>query len=105
MYGDDAIPQFPPELKPTRMTYTVIHFSALDKFIDKKFPGQRYELAYQNECSNDTLYHFTVLAKASYQYEAFKKDKAEGCRLGYLLDGMCLDGMIPPGEYLIDVSW
>lgn len=69
-----------------------------------------YEFAAVGECGNDTDHAFVVSARP-HPDDQLAVDSIRGgvavpmYRNGLLLDLLCADGHIAPGNYLIQVSW
>jgi hypothetical protein len=69
--------------------------------------GIRYQL---DAVSNDTDYKCTVVGKLddfdTEEYvELKRKQRVEDYHFNLLLDGLCDEGLLDPGVYLIQVSW
>lgn len=99
-----------PTLKATTKTYIEVNYGDLDNFINACFPGVMFECACIEEWSNDTKHSINVDGKLhgidADDYAEFKATLGtKQWRLRSYLNGMCADGLIPAGTYLINVSW
>ena len=97
------------DLKPR--PYFVLQYRELEELI-KEFYGQEYEFVAKEELGNDSSKTFFVESDApldSWDAEDIEKFKKTGkignCRTHALLDDMAAQKFIPPGNYLIEVSW
>lgn len=96
-------------LKCTTETVIKVEYSDLEKFITER-TGHSYEIVPNEEWSNDEEHRFVVTGKlVGYQqkdWDAFKSTGVEyQYRLHTILDGLCADGHLAAGIYLISVSW
>lgn len=99
-----------PTLKAATKTYVEVNYSDLDNFINACFPGAEYECVTLEEWGNYTKHSLYVDGAldnyATDVYSAFKATrKPKKWCLNDYLNGMCADGLIPTGMYLINVSW
>ena len=99
-----------PTLKATTKTYIEVDYGDLDNFINACFPGAEYECAVFEEWGNNTKHSIMVdgnlCCSDADDYAEFKSTlKPEQWRLRRYLNGMCADGLIPAGTYLISVYW
>lgn len=87
-----------------------IGYKKLDDFI-KSVTGQEYECVCAEEWSNDSEHHFVVTGKLdNYDREEWNQFRALGGKdssfiLGAILNGLCEEGHLPAGDYLISVCW
>jgi hypothetical protein len=72
----------------------------------KGYSGPEYVCVAAEEWSNDSDHHFSVEAAepSEYDMEEFKTGSYSFCT-GTILDWMCFDGKIEPGEYNVSVCW
>lgn len=90
----------------TVVTYNEVDYHSFEKAVKLHF-GEKYkdyEYAPYEETSNGDNRIFRVDGKLN-DYRL--KDIEDGCKhymAGVLLDKMCADGVIPPGQYLIECS-
>lgn len=68
--------------------------------------GSRYESVSENEWSNDSCYNFNVTGQLSdSNRKIIEEGIFDGLSTRLILDWMCEQGEIEPGEYIIRVSW
>jgi Zn-finger nucleic acid-binding protein len=105
------------EFHVERVAHIKISCDIIDRIVyryyghsDGKFAIPHFEMACNGEWSNDTSHQFTVEPKVG-SYEAedaakFRKDgKPRGLSNGDVLNILCQDGWLEPGEYLVEVCW
>ena len=95
-------------LKGTRKVLIEIDVFDLDdaitKFIkskyysDKNFDRHGYESIAENEWCNDESHTFTVQPEVSTK-------ELDDMSTRDLLNVMCAEGLVEPGEYLVEISW
>lgn len=98
-----------PALKLVTETIHKVDSYDLEEFIEK-VTGHTYEIVASEEWSNDSQHRFTVEAKLDKwnkeDWNTFKATgEAECYRLRAILNGLCADGHIPAGNYLVTVCW
>ena len=80
----------------------------IQKFLTSKgLAGNLYEsVPCEQELGNDTTYNVKVTPETpvNYDMDQLKKGKFT-YRTRVILDWMCFDGIIPAGEYNINISW
>ncbi len=81
----------------------------LQRFI-KESTGHEYEIVPNQEWGNDEQHRFELDGKIEeWNLEDWNTFKSTGeqhrYRLGTILDGLCADGKLDPGLYVINVSW
>ncbi len=95
----------------TKVNYTEVDYTEVERFTMEKYPFIKdYEFACVQESGNDTSYTFNVNGKLDkWDLEDWDKIKSSGTVHNYrnrlVLNKLCADGHIEPGEYLIKVSW
>lgn len=94
-------------LKSEEKSYIEIDAYDFDGFV-KAITGFAYETVPTLECSNDSYHSFfveTLMSEwAEEEWVAFKKN-GEHAGVRTVLNGLCHDGHIKPGNYLISVCW
>jgi hypothetical protein len=101
---------YAPQLKMTTQTVTTVDYNDLETFIHD-VTGQKYEIVPSEEWENDSQHRKHVDGKLmdhdKKDWESFKKGKASTkCFiLQSILDGLCAEGFLPAGDYLVTVSW
>jgi hypothetical protein len=84
-----------------------VNYRDLEQFI-KAETGHEYEIC-QEEVSNDTSHSYNVDNQMdewmTKDWAEFKKGSDKQYILRTILCGLCSEGKIPPGEYLIWSSW
>jgi hypothetical protein len=98
-----------PVLKTKKESALIVDHNDLEKFI-LQCTGHEYECLSGEEWGNDSQHRFTVESKMNEydieEWETFKLNGSTECfKLGYILDGLCKDGFLKAGNYLITVSW
>jgi hypothetical protein len=96
-------------LKCKTETVNTVEVDDLEQFI-KETTGYAYEVVPNEEWSNDEQHRISVDGTlADYQHEDWKAFKYDGevssYRLQTILNGLCADGHLPSGTYVINVSW
>jgi len=95
-------------LKCETKTIITVKYSDMEKFI-KAETGLEYEIPYKEEYCNDTAHTFKVNAKLDEymrnDWVEFKAGANKERILRTILCGLCLEGKIQPGDYLVKVSW
>lgn len=81
----------------------------LETFIREQ-TGHSYEIVPNEEWGNDSQHRFTLDGKLDEwnvkDWEAFKSTgEQKNYQLRTILDGLCADGKLAAGTYLINVSW
>jgi len=96
-------------LKTKRVEYTEVDYQDLESLIREVYGKPDYDIVADEEWNNDSDHTFTVEPKLDmYQTQDIEQFKATGeamYRLGTILDDLCANGHIEPGEYLISVCW
>jgi hypothetical protein len=97
-------------LKGRTETVIKVDYNDLDDFIHQTTGRDDYSCCDSQEWNNDSQHRFHVENKPLSEYDQkewsqFKLGNKRHCYLGILLDGLCVDGLIPPGNYIINVRW
>jgi hypothetical protein len=94
------------ELPTKTETYICVGDSDLEWFI-KQETGHEVCISELANCGNDTNLVYNVETIKDLYIEDWNEFKASGERCGLItiLDGLCGEGKIKPGKYLINVSW
>lgn len=91
-------------------TYNVVDYHEVEKAIQDFYGIDEFSVPCDLETSNDTNHSFTIDGKLD-QYDLvdlaeFKKElKQTYWRTPLLMNDLCRNDIIPPGDYLISVSW
>lgn len=92
-------------------TVIEVEYGDLERFIEDE-TGHEYEIPDREELDNYTAKTYDVDGNAKGYIVGFAEDwakfKADGkgnLMLRVILEGLCLEGKIQPGEYLVKVSW
>lgn len=89
---------------------TKLSYRELEEILNQHFPGVDPDLVAREEWNNDEEHSFTVDTRLD-EYDTKKLasyiagEWTKWGTTGVLLNALCLKGVIPSGEYLIDVSW
>ena len=91
---------------------TVIEVNAfdLDAFVKSIYGTKSYSFIADNECGNDSVHTFTVVNEQLEDYEQdelneWKENDSGNYMTSILLQDLCINGHIQPGEYIISVCW
>ena len=98
------------KLESNVKTYVEVEYGDLERFATEIYDLDDYNFACVQECGNDTSTTFNVHGKLGRWDIKTAKKIVEEKRVpswsnGILLNLLCADGHIIPGEYLIHVSW
>ena len=91
-------------MKITTKTIHEIDYNDLEQFAKEKLGLKDYEFPEVQECGNNWYYKFMVGGKLS-EYDLEKLNCQKHYSNRAVLNKLCADGHIPPGEYLVSVSW
>lgn len=80
----------------------ITEFLKSKKYSDKNFDKNGYECIAENEWSNYQSHSFDIEPELPDE-EDQKNIRYLGT--GEILNWMCFDGIIEPGEYLVNISW
>jgi hypothetical protein len=85
-------------------------YDDLETLVQEVYGIDDYSFTDVQECSNDSTHTFVVEKVTEQFYKADAKLIRSGKRVprhrnGLLLNCLCADGHIEPGEYIIDVCW
>jgi hypothetical protein len=90
-----------------RKTVISVDYCDLECFIEEE-TGQRVCIVSLVERSNDTDLRYNIDGDLDeYAVDDWNnfKSSGSGCCLQVILDGLCSEGKIEAGEYLVGVSW
>lgn len=94
-------------LESSLVQYYDVHWEDLDKFINFHFFNgeKKFEFVADQEASNDSSYPFHVDGKVD-DYDTKQIDDGETMYMAQAyLEEACRRELIPPGQYLVNVSW
>lgn len=96
-------------LKVKTETVHTVELNDLEQFILEK-TGHAYEIVPSEDWSNDQQHRFEVNGYLhSYQNRDWNLFKVAGNQMNYqlrtILNGLCSDGHLEKGIYLVNVSW
>jgi hypothetical protein len=112
----DMFPKPAPKLQKTTETIHSVDVYDLEPFIEA-VTGQKYECVCEEEWSNDSQHRIFVDGKLSEwdqkDWDDFKslgkrdpkRCSGQGFLLHVIMNGLCSDGKIEAGLYLITVCW
>jgi hypothetical protein len=89
---------------------TTVEYGELERFI-KDVTGHEYEIPFSEDCGNDSWKVFRVDGKLSElwdlpKWENFKtKGHYTSWMLQVILNGLCKDGHLSKGKYIVHISW
>lgn len=92
------------------MTVQYMTYTAFEDLLAEKYPYLNdYEFVPSQESSNDVTHMFYIKnewdAWDQEEWDELQTDHNYNYQAGLLLQKLCVDGHIPAGTYLIDVSW
>lgn len=101
------------KLKTKQQTMFLVEFQDLNKFVKKLYKKSKYHfVVYQNDWRNNVSYIFSVKPEWSAidEPETWEKMKSgqwqeEWGNNAVVLTGLCIEGYIDPGEYVVEVCW
>lgn len=98
-----------PVLKSETETIIKVQYFDMDEFIEEA-TGHTYEVVASEEWGNDSQHRFAIDGKLGdyeqKEWDQFKKTGECGTYfLRTILNGLCADKFIKPGNYLISVCW
>jgi len=99
------------ELKTVSETFLVVNYNDLNRFIRETTGRQNYNCVALEEWDNDSYHSISVSNEPLDQYDSdfwadFKNRKETGSfGLSIIMNALCLEGKIAPGNYLVHVSW
>ncbi len=99
-----------PKLKVEKRTVYKVDCSDLEQFVREVYAVEDYSFVAKQECGNDSQHRFHVDAVMDKwdikEAEALRGGKVEsGMSNHTILQTLCVDGHIKPGEYIVDVCW
>lgn len=98
-----------PTLKVKKVAYFGVDYNELDKFI-KAVYGVYYSCVGSQEWGNDSQHRVHAEAVELGPWDAKKLEEVKAGKepsysLGAVMNDLAFQGLIEPGEYLIDVCW
>jgi hypothetical protein len=98
-----------PVLKVREEKRYCVNYSDLEDFATKIYNLKDYSFVAIEECGNDSSHDFVVSDKINKHelkdVEEIKNGNVKEYRNRLLLDLLCKEGYIPPGNYTISVCW
>lgn len=96
-------------LKCKTETINTVEVDDLEQFI-KETTGHAYEVVSNEEWGNDEQHRFIIGGRLlDYQQKYWETFKSTGEQHQYnlhtILNGLCAEGHLLPGTYVINVSW
>jgi len=96
-------------LKMVTKVINEVDYYDFDRFVEKQYGGT-CEFPADHESSNDTSHNMGYIGKG---VDKWSQEEAAKIRSGQypgfsgstILECLCEDGLIPKGEYIINVSW
>lgn len=90
--------------------YRVMDYRTFNSLVRKHFNNPKYEIADDQELSNDSIYEGdTNFVPSSYHIEKMERfrqgERVQYMPVDYLLAELAVNGVIPPCNYLIRISW
>jgi hypothetical protein len=96
----------------TKKVFTEVSYSDVEAMAKKAYglDGEKYSFVAVQECGNDEEHSFKVDGKVDYYNNETAKLIREGKDVPLytnhvLLNCLCADGFIKPGQYLVKVCW
>ena len=98
-----------PVLKGQVQRIMTVDYSDLEDFVKQVYKAEDYDFVATEECGNDSQHSFSIDGKISKSDQKDADQIRQGIINSYqnylLLNTLCADGYIEPGEYLIEVCW
>ncbi len=93
----------------TKIVHQIDYFD-FDEFIKKHYQKSDFEFCADQESRNDSSHSFSVSKHPMSDYELkrlnkFKSDQRVDFISSTLLNDLCNKGIIPEGQYIVNVSW
>lgn len=88
-----------------------VEYNELDRFIQEAYGNKEFSVVSDQEGRNDSSLSFGDISDREldeYDLEvldSFKKGKNPGFCTHVILNDLCVRGLIPPGDYIVDVCW
>lgn len=95
------------ELKTEKREVFFVNYKNLDEFINHYYPNlvSKFEVVADEELSNDSEKLIDVTGETDSYTESEIKSGETGFMTTAYMNDLCRKGLIPTGEYLIQVSW
>jgi hypothetical protein len=98
-----------PQLKCRKQTIISVNYGDFDKFVNQVY-GVNFDFVNSEECGNDTTHSFHGIDGEVDDYDqedldSFKENKKNSYMTRILLNDLCKNGFIEPGDYYINVCW
>lgn len=99
------------ELRINTKTVHHVDYDDLGTFLAKVFGFKDYHVTAEEECGNNVALEFTVDASEPEECDAedlremIATKRSKGFRTGVLMCEACRRGLIPPGDYVVQVFW
>lgn len=87
-----------------------VNYSDLERAIEKHFGFKEYCIPAAEEVGNDTSLTYRIDGKLD-PWELKDLEEMKACggnknwRTQMLMNALCADGILEPGEYVINISW
>ncbi len=97
-----------PKLKYKKETVYQVDYDDFDKFVNEGYkPIRPYQLVAWEEVGNDSSHQYSIDGKFVDEDEEkeIKSGKISKYCAGRILELACKDGLIPAGNYSINVCW
>lgn len=97
------------ELNHRKETVIIVNHFDLQDFIKDKLDVD-YDVVGRNDMCNDMKYHFHDIEKDISEFDLKKYNKLKSGESDYIdmetvFNGLCHDGLIEPGNYVVSVCW
>ncbi len=95
----------------TKINIIEVDYNEVENLVMEKYPwATKYDFPCMQETSNDTSHTFDIDGELDeYDLKDWEELKKNNGYLNYrnslILNKLCADGHIEPGEYLVNVSW
>ena len=96
------------KLEVVKQTYLEVDYSDLERFIQEVYNRPDYEVTAAEEWGNDSCYDFKIYGdiEDDWDKENIRQFKNGGsCDLYVIMNDMCRNKVIKPGNYLVQVCW
>lgn len=93
-------------MKFQKKTYNYVEYGNLEKAICDYLKIKEYNIPCQEELMNGVLAKYNITNAPDEELSSiFVDGVVQMYRTPVIMEHMCKDGLIEPGEWLVDISW
>lgn len=95
---------------PITITTTIYDYDEFEQLVKDTY-GINFSVVADLESANDTTHDMGSISNTWYsdydeqEFLRWKREKRGTYLTGAIINALCVDGVIPPGNYQISVSW